>query len=639
MYQKMEKNQYESTEEEETIINSSFTDISSVFEDYNINPKIILFITEYMSLSLKEKISRYLLNNKIRSIKNPITSDTLFHYLCMNDDNYPLIKLMKPNSYEKELKNNLGQTLLHISVQNKSYKILDYLLETDSNINSKDNKNNTILHMAVAFCDNNSINIILNYNPNISILNIYNETPFDIAIKMKNKVIINLLKKHFDEKEKSLIYKNKNIYENKKFTKNKNIEKNNKSSIFSNISINNCSLDTKNETNNQSINIYKKKIITNNSKFFFEDSIKNNKTVNSNTSLNDNTFHKNYSCNYYRSLSPKLTSKFVYRKTSPKSINNQYTLIEFDDDTEKIEYTPKQKYISQQKFNEFDNNIEYFNYKSERANNNYISQKNIFFGNNIDLKLNENCEIINKTRNKYTPLHLINNYDNTNYAIKGIRKTVVNKSPFSFYKENFRKEDICKQKLLQFLKEIGMINYGNILISEGFDDIDLILKQMDEWFPELDDTLKEIGIIPAGDRAKILIRLQEISNEFNFNFPFEEVYFKNNSSIKKWLDSIKLSQYNKNFIDSGYQSFELLLIQMASKYKLNENILYNDLFIFNDKDKKIILKSLIINSEKYIKELRKKGNIQRTYSKIVKKDSDSICLIILTSSFLCFFLI
>ena len=626
----MEKNQYESTEEDETIINNSFTDTNSVYEDYNINPKMILFITEYMSLSLKEKISRYLLNNKIRSLKNPITSDTIFHYLCMNDDNYPLIKLMKPNSFEREQKNNLGQTILHISVHNKSYKILDYLLENGSNINSKDNKNNTILHMAVLSCDYNAINIILNYNPNITIINIYNETPFDIAIKMKNKDILNLLKKIFNEKEKkSVIIKNKNNYENKKFSKNKNTEKNNKSNLFNNISINNCSLDTKNETNSQSFNIYKKKIVTNKSKFFCEDkdkdNIKINKTVNLNTSLNENTCPKKY----YRSLSPQLTSKFVYHKTSPKSItNNQYTLIEFDDDSEKDEYTPKDKYITQQKLNELDNNIEYFNYKSERSNHNYMSHKNIFCGNNI-----ENNKIMNRTRNKYIPLHIINNYDNydnTDYAIKGIRKTVVNRSPFSFYKNknNFRKEDVCTQNLLQFLKEIGMINYGNILISEGFDDIDLILKQMDEGFPELDHTLKEIGIIPAGDRAKILIRLQEISNEFNFNFPFEEVYFKNNNSIKKWLDSIKLSQYNKNFENAGYQSFELLLIQMASKYKINENILNNDLFIFNDKDKKTILKSLIINSEKYVKELRKKGNIQRTYSKIVKKDSDNICIII-----------
>ena len=61
---------------------------------------------------------------------------------------------------------------------------------------------------------------------------------------------------------------------------------------------------------------------------------------------------------------------------------------------------------------------------------------------------------------------------------------------------------MCKQKLLQFLKEIGMKNYGKILIAEGFDNIDLILKQMNEGFPLLEDTLKEIGAIPVGDRAK-----------------------------------------------------------------------------------------------------------------------------------------
>ena len=35
-----------------------------------------------------------------------------------------------------------------------------------------------------------------------------------------------------------------------------------------------------------------------------------------------------------------------------------------------------------------------------------------------------------------------------------------------------------KDKLTEFLKEIGMQHYTDILISEGFDDIDLIIKQM-----------------------------------------------------------------------------------------------------------------------------------------------------------------
>ena len=67
---------------------------------------------------------------------------------------------------------------------------------------------------------------------------------------------------------------------------------------------------------------------------------------------------------------------------------------------------------------------------------------------------------------------------------------------------------------------------------------------------------------------------------------------------------------------------------MASKYKINENILRNDLGIINENDKRKILKSLEINSEKYVKELQKKGNIQRTYSKMVKNDTGSMCIII-----------
>lgn len=101
-----------------------------------------------------------------------------------------------------------------------------------------------------------------------------------------------------------------------------------------------------------------------------------------------------------------------------------------------------------------------------------------------------------------------------------MKKTIIHRSPFYSFRNEEDKDDICVKKLLQFLKEIGMQNYGNILISEGLDDINLILKQMNEGFPVLEDTLKEIGIIPAGDRAKLLIRLQEVSNGFVYPFSF-----------------------------------------------------------------------------------------------------------------------
>ena len=615
----------EKDKEEESITYNNFLDTNLIEEDYNNTQTIILFIAEFMSLSLKDKITKYLSNKYIRSIKNPVTSDTLLHYLCMNDDNLPLIQLINPNSIEKEQQNKNGQTLLHIATQNKSYKIIEYLLENGSNINSKDINNNTPLHIAAKLNDYESTQLLLKYNPIKNILNNNNETPLDIIKNMKN------IKKK--KKKNQVLSRNNNIPLNElnlidnNLYKTKNLEFNNKS-ILNNFSVNNCSLDTKNDTNNnQSFNIYKKKIVVNN-KIYDENKIKNNKTINLNRCVINYSFSKKSSNNCLNRLSPLSRNNYIYRKTSPK-INNKYTLIEFTDDSENYDFTPKRNCISPRVLSN-NNNLAYFDLQSEK---NKLDNQKLYSceNNNYNEYKKNNSNKINYLNyiNNYSPL-ILNGYDNPNYEIKQIRKTVIHKSPFVFYKNKngSKKEDLGKQKLLQFLKEIGMKNYGNILISEGFDDIDLILKQMNEGFPVLEDTLKEIGIIPAGDRAKILIRLQEISNGFNFDFPFEVVYFKNNGSILKWLTREGLPKYNKNFIDAGYQSLELLLIQMASKFKINENILINELYILNDKDRMQILKSLQINSEKYVKELSKNENIERTYSKMVKKDSESICSII-----------
>ena len=630
----MDNNQNESKDEEETIVNNELTE-SNIFEgDYDTKSKIISFITEYMSLSLKDKIEKYLINKSIISIKNPITSDTLFHYLCINDENYILIKLINPNSLQREQKNNLGQTLLHIAVKNKSYKILKFLLENGSNIHSKDNNNNTVLHIAMKNGDLNIIQLLLKYNPKIDILNNDNESPIDIAKKMNNIEILSYL--NFLKNDK--INNNKKFKENavlnrlkksENFSKGKNMDKNSKS-ILNNISMNNCSLDTKNETDSQSFNIYKKKIISKESNIFNGRKIRPNKTINLNVSVNDNTPIKKFSYNSMNRLSPLYNAKLIYRKTSPKLIHNQGTLIEFENDSEIYEYNPRIKYLSP-KMRKIDNSS-ILNIKKQSNNDIINEESNLYDINYYNIKnKNNNFKKYNNIKyhsnNSLLPKSLYG-CDNPNCKIKEVRKAPIHKSPFSSFVKNQKNEDICKQKLLQFLKEIGMQEYGKILISEGFDDINLIIKQMKEGFPLLDDTLKEIGIIPAGDRAKIIIRLQQISNGFDFDFPFEQVYFKDNGSILKWLEKERLSKYNKNFLDVGYQSFELLLIQMASKYKINDNILKNDIYIFNEEERIKILKSLKINSEKYIKELKKKKNIQRTYSKMVNSNNESICIII-----------
>ena len=621
----MEELQNESLDDEETIINNEFTESNFVKEEYSdTKQKIISFITEFMSLSLKDKTSKYLNNKKIRSIENPMTSDTLIHYLCMNDDNYPLIILIGPKSVEREKKNKLGQTLLHVAVKNKSYKIVKYLIENGSNIQSKDIKNNSILHTAVIGGDLNIIQLILKKNPNMSITNNNKETPFDIAKKMKRKDLYNYLKNH---SEKNINKKFKyniefnNLIKNEKIIKAKKHEKKNKS-ILNNISMNNCSLDTKNETDSQSFNIYKKKIITKESNVFAVKKIRPNKTINLNISFNhNNTPSKKNSYNFINKLSPIFKTRLVYRKTTPKLIKKQCTLIEFENDSETYDYNPepKAKYFSP-KIKKINSKRSFFNNKYDSLND-IIDEKKLITDRN-------HKNLIKHKNNNNAPISLHIGSYSPKYKIREVKKTIIHKSPFYSFRNEEDKEDICVKKLLQFLKEIGMQNYGNLLISEGFDDISLIIKQMKEGYPVLDDTLKEIGIIQPGDRAKILIRLQEVSNGFIFEFPFEQVYFKNNGSILKWLEKEGLSRYNKNFLDAGYQSLELLLVQMVSKYKIDDSILKNDLFIFSDIARKKIIASLETNSIKYMNELSKKKNVQRSYSKMVKDDSGSICIII-----------
>jgi hypothetical protein len=182
-----------------------------------------------------------------------------------------------------------------------------------------------------------------------------------------------------------------------------------------------------------------------------------------------------------------------------------------------------------------------------------------------------------------------------------------------------QKEKKEKDNLFTFLKKIGMEEYNNLLINEGFDDINLIISQMKTGLPITDDALREIGIEKPGDRAKILIRVQEVSKMFDFKFPFEAVYYKNVKqfdslkydfhvkAMQNWLKKLQLQNYLKNFYDNGYYSPELIFIQKASKFPINETILERDLKIENANDRKLIMNSISSNSKSYAAELQKKS--------------------------------
>ena len=156
-----------------------------------------------------------------------------------------------------------------------------------------------------------------------------------------------------------------------------------------------------------------------------------------------------------------------------------------------------------------------------------------------------------------------NNYNNNN-------KNLINKP--------------ASTPLINFLQKIKMEKYANNLINNGFDDIQLIIEQTKgNNLGITDENLKEAGILLPGDRAKIIIKIQELAKNFVYPIP-KGVYYTCDDldnidsdiyirKLNNWLKNLKVENYLMNFISNGYHSLELLIVQMESKNPLNDNLL------------------------------------------------------------------
>ena len=168
-----------------------------------------------------------------------------------------------------------------------------------------------------------------------------------------------------------------------------------------------------------------------------------------------------------------------------------------------------------------------------------------------------------------------------------------------------------KRELYKFISEINLPKkFAEILLENGFDDLKVLINQMKLGLALSYQNLKDIGIGNPGDRAKILIHLEEISDNFEFILEQDIIYSnkipeENNGSLYLFLKKINLEEYFQIFIENGYNNAELLYIQMASKNPITENILRDDLGINKIGHLQRLLISLNEESKRYIKNLEK----------------------------------
>ena len=281
---------------------------------------------------------------------------------------------------------------------------------------------------------------------------------------------------------------------------------------------------------------------------------------------------------------------------------------------------------------------------------------------NIALNLNENDKFIRKESVNY-PFYLEfispnqentitpksnDTRNNTSDSNSDDNEIIFNNSRdddkkfFKNIKENnkIRKNynGITNKLLFDFLLQINLNEYYDLLNDNGFSDILKKIEDTKKGYYIKDSQLNQIGITKPGDRAKILIRLEEKANLYDFNVP-KAIYYinlnfvnnnnnngfdqiKNDDNLFKfflWLKDINLEMYVSNFVNNGYFSVDLLFMQMISKNPLTDEILKNEILI-----EKLGYRSRILNKlkEEYPSYL---NNLKNTSTLFNKTENNRVC--------------
>ena len=428
-----------------------------------------------------------------------------------------------------------------------SLSIVQILLENNLDINSRNELGETPLHIAIAKNDIELIKLLMEYEPKTNIGTYKdNLTSVKYAELCGNKNIFKLIKK---------------LHENNIKEEIKNEVRDCINNDIDNIEINS---DTKNFEQIQNFNGEKISIITDSD--INSSSLYNNFNKNS----NNNSIHENN-----------------------KYFNTQQTIINESDYNEDI--SPIKKNIILFSKNSPNKNLFSLNRQYYKNNSNSNSVFNSNRKNSREIKL------FSSSLKKKS---ITNNISiNPSYIQSLTTCNTTNKDNKDLY------TSLKFSKIFEFITEINLPKeYANYLMDNGFDNLDVLIYQAKHGIALTYENLRDIGIKKPGERIKIMVHLEEISENFNFFFPknifLDEFDEKNNyNSLKIFLDKIGMNKFLNNFLENGIYNSELLYIQMATKQPLTDNILINDLGI-NKKDAKTIIIKLNENSKNYVNKIK-----------------------------------
>ena len=614
---------------------------------YNIlinNPKLI----NEKDIKGETFLSYAIKRNKLENFKLLLTSPSLnLNYIDKEGNSY----LSLATLYQREemiiplinkgininMKNNEGNTALHLAHMLNNKKIIEILNNNEIDFTIENNKGEMAEQIKESitspkFIENKGI--------------VHYKGSGDLSIhddNMNNNIYVHKKSNNFNKSKKDIrnIFTESNVIhsslEKNKISKQRSQKQISKyddedNDDFDNI---NLSLEKKRKNNNSLFNLESTKFNTqiyetNDAKIkdslnndFFDLSVdlpkKENKDIvkldkNINNINKSNNDFDNKKSNYYERPSSSSSEEEEKVKVLTESNNleneNEYDenynpldnveednfKIDEDDNNKKkllssnktidFNFSISHPSIPKPKTNDFDNKNNNNNDNSDKNNNNNIDSINID-NNNSNILINQSKNLTNPISAAPTA-----NY-NFGFIIPKVTKNPLPNQSLttsSLITNINSMSNIQNNSLYRFLEKINMQKYYNNLNSNGFDDIQSIIDQSkNNKIGISDENLKQAGINFPGDRAKILIRIQDLAKNFSFPLP-KAIYhicedlneIENDIHIKKlnnWLNNINLSSYLSNFISNGYHSVDLILMQMESKFPLTYDILENEIGI------------------------------------------------------------
>ena len=552
------------------------------------NSEIIFPSKSFMLISAnytKENISQILLKNpSVINIKDEKNETFLSYAIKRKKEDLTKIIIESP-LLDITYKDFKGNSYLHLSVINQLINTTKLLIEKGLDINSQNNEGNTALHYAYNFNNINLISILIEKNADINIKNNMGLIPEKIEINSLNDDIYSIMDdfcyKSFYQDDNNILDKNITIQinnnENTNNTNNTKLTETNKNSSFKYSLVNFSYSDDNDNDNDNEINKEKEKEEISNI-FNLTSSITYKQKVKNVSDINLHTIGDRY-------------NNILLEK---RDFNNDLENMDNFDDIVNL----------QNSFKDIKNSKIKKNLKSK--------SDNIFFEYSTSISKEE------KEQNN------INNNINNNNNVKSSLNKYIDQdfifSPNNINNMNNNTKNILNDSLYIFLSEINLSKkYYNLMNSNGFEDIQLLIEQEKICNAINDSQLKEIGILLPGDRAKILIHLEEKAGKYNFTLP-KNIYYEiknaeniledfNVKKIYNWLKNLKIENYLENFLEGGYHSIELILMQMNCKFPINDYILKDELGILKVGHRARIINKLVEDGKKFWNKLNNNNTI------------------------------